>query len=239
MYKGKKIAVVKSCLNEEGKIGKGVKKIPRNIVDEVIVVDDGSTDNTGQEAKEFGATVIKHKKNLGAGAGYCSGYYLALKKGYDVIVEMAGDDQDVAEEIPRLLDPIIDKNYDYVHGSRWLKGGKIINQPWHRTIMTQVYSILFSIFCGKKVTDATNGFRAFKSEILKDEEIDLKQKWLNGYEMEPYFLYKVLTLGYKHAEVPVTKVYHKKFGKSTKMIPFKSWWEIFRPVLFLKLRIKK
>ncbi|UCB56949.1 MAG: glycosyltransferase family 2 protein [Candidatus Omnitrophota bacterium] len=239
MYKGKKIIVVMSSLNEEAKIANGVRRVPRDFVDEVVVVDDGSTDNTARQAELAGASVIRHKSNLGAGAGYRSGYFYGFEKGYDIIVELAGDDQDDPKEIPRLLDPIIDEGYDYVHGSRWLKGGVRINHPLYRIIATKFYSFLFRILIGFPSTDATNGFRAFRAQILKNKNIDLWQNWLNKYELEPYFFAKVVKNGYKIKEVPVTKEYHSEKKGYTKMIPIFSWWSILRPIILLRLGIKK
>ena len=239
MYKGKKIIVVMSSLNEEGKIGSGVRKVPKELVDEVVVIDDGSTDNTAREAELAGATVIRHKKNLGAGAGYRAGYFYGLNRGYDIIVELAGDDQDDPLEITKLLDEIIDRGYDYVHGSRWIKGGVRVNHPFYRVVTTKIYALLFRILIGFSATDATNGFRAFKAQILRDQNINLWQNWLNRYELEPYFFAKVVLNNYKVKEVPVTKVYHTAKKGYTKMIPIRDWWSILRPIILLKLGIKK
>ena len=238
MYKSHRIAVVMPCYNEAGKIGRGIKKVPMDIVDEVIIVDDGSTDGTAKEAKEAGATVIRHEVNQGVGAGIRAGFSYALQRGYDVISLMAGDDQDVPTEINRLLDKIIDEGYDYVHGSRWLKDGVRIKHPYHRSVFTRLYSVIFHILFGFHTTDATNGFRAFKAKILLDPAIRLDQEWLDKYELEPYFLVQVVRNKYKIAEVPVTKVYHEKQVGNTKMIPFKSWWSIFRPLVLLKLGLR-
>jgi len=242
MYKRKKIALVMACLNEAEKIGNSIKKIKKNckgIVDEIIVVDDGSTDLTFKEAKKAGATVIKHKKNLGAGAAYRTGYFYSLKKGYDITVELAGDDQDDPKDVKKIVESIVDYGFDYVHGSRWIKGGRTVNHPLTRSFLTKLYSFIFRIFTGFPATDATNGIRGFKTEILKNPKIKLNQEWLNKYELEPYFFYKVIQLGYKIKEVPVTKFYHKKMRSNTKMIPFKSWWSILRPLIYLKFKIKE
>lgn len=240
MYKGKSVIAVLACYNEEGKVGKALAKIPRDVVDEVVVVNDCSHDHTREEAEKGGATVINHERNMGAGAAYRDGYFYGLEKEYDVIVELAGDDQDEPSEIPRLLDVLIDGNYDYTHGSRWLPGGRRINHPFHRYFSTWLYSLIFSFFSGRRVTDGTNGFRAFHSSLLKDPRIRLKQEWLNRYEMEPYFYFKVITLNYRWREVPVTKSYPPARSQGyTKMIPIADWWSILRPVIFLGLRIRQ
>jgi len=240
MYKGKKVLAVLGCLNEEGKIGNTIRKIPGDIVDQVVMVDDGSTDNTAREAAEAGAKVIRHERNMGAGAAYRTGHLYGRDHGFDILVAIAGDDQDLPEEIPRLLDKIIDEGYDYVHGSRWLPGGKRLNHPLSRSFLTKLYSWIFTVLVGRKITDGTNGFRAFKSSILNDKRINLQQDWLDRYEMEPYLYYQVIKLGYKFTEVPVTKYYpEEKAVGFTKMAPFKGWWSIIRPLFLLTLRIKK
>lgn len=239
MYKNHRIAVVMPCLNEEGKIGNGVKKVPRDIVDELIVVDDGSSDGTADEARAAGARVISHPNNRGVGAAIRTGFKDALENGYDIIALMAGDDQDVPAEITRLLDRIIDEGYDYVHGSRWRSGGKRINHPVYRLIFTKIYSWIFSMFFLFHATDGTNGFRAFRANILRDPKINLDQEWLDKYELEPYLFVSVVRGAYKVGEAPVTKIYHEKTVGYTKMIPFKSWWSILRPLVLLRLGIKK
>lgn len=241
MYKRKKIAVVMSCWNEEGKIGLAVTKMRRTcgkLVDAIVVVDDGSTDSTAKEAKKAGAIVIRHAHNAGAGAGHRTGFFWTRDHGMDITVLFAGDDQDDASDIKPLIAKVIDEKYDYVHGSRWLPASRRINHPMERTILTQLYSVLFSFVTGFHATDATNGVRAFRTSILRDSRIRLDQPWLNKYELEPYLFYKVIRLGYKVSELPVTKRYHEKMNRNTKMIPVLSWWSILRPLFLLPLGLK-
>ena len=238
-YRGLCICVVMASWNEEGKVGLGVKAVSKQIVDSVIVVNNGSSDLTSIEAEKAGATVINHPTNLGAGGGYRTGWLYGSQKGFDLIVELAGDNQDVPSEIPRAVDKLIDEDLDYVQGSRWLKGGKRENMTFSRTILTWVYSFLFRVFFRKKITDATNGFRVFKREILDNPKLNLWQDWLLQYEMEPYLLIQTCRAGYRVSEVPVTKRYHDDMKDNTKMVPFKSWWSILRPLFLLSLRLKK
>jgi glycosyltransferase involved in cell wall biosynthesis len=203
-----------------------------------LVVNNGSADSTSKEARDAGAVVIDHPTNLGAGGGYRTGWLYGSVKKFDIIVELAGDNQDVPNEIPRAVDKLIDDNLDYVQGSRWLVGGKRENMTISRTILTWVYSLLFRILFRKKITDATNGFRVFRREVLDNPKLNLWQDWLLQYEMEPYLLIQTCRAGYKVSEVPVTKRYHQKMKDNTKMVPFKSWWSILRPLFLLSLKIK-
>jgi dolichol-phosphate mannosyltransferase len=101
-----------------------------------------------------------------------------------------------------------------------------------------VHPVLFSAFTGRWVTESTNGFRAFRSELLRDSRINLDQSWLDEYELEPYLYYKTITLGYKTAEVACTKVYPPKKIGYTKMKPITGWWSILRPLFLLKTRLR-
>lgn len=235
-----KIIVLIPAFNEAGKISATISKIPKNIVQKILVIDDGSTDKTAQEAEMAGAEVIKQIKNQGVGAAIRTGIDYAIENNYQIIVVMAGDNQDEPNEIPRLIEPLIKKNFVFVQGSRYLPGGRIINQPLFRLITTKLFSFIFRLLTGFNITDGTNGFRAFRTSIFQHPEINLHQKWLNHYELEPYLLYKVVTLKLPIIEVAVTKNYpaQRKIGY-TKMKPIISWWSILRPLFYLKLGIKK
>lgn len=237
-YRGFSLCVVMASWNEAGKIGPGVNAVPRAIVDTVCVVDNGSADGTGEEAQMAGAVVIRHPRNLGAGGGYRTGYVYAHRKKFDLIIELAGDNQDDPADIPRAVDRLIDGHLDYVHGSRWMSGGTRVNMTLSRSWLTRLYSFLFRVLYRFPATDATNGFRVFKSVLLDDPKIKIWQPWLLEYELEPYFFVKVVQLGYKIGEVPVKKIYHPEMKSNTKMVPFKSWYSIMRPLFLIRLGIR-
>ena len=232
-----KIIAVIPAFNEAGKIGRVVDKIPNDIINEVLVIDDGSTDNTATEAKGRGATVISQKKG-GVGSAIRSGIDYALGKKFDIVVILSGDDQHVPVETARVVNPIINDNYDLVQGSRHLPGGKAVGIPLSRKIMTKIYVWIFRVLTRSSISDATNGFRAFKTSIFDNGRINLWQDWLDTYELEPYIIFKAVTLNYKITEVPITILYHKT-GGTTKMKPLSDWWRILRPLLLLALKIKE
>lgn len=238
MYKGRSIQLILPALDEAGKIGKSVERIPRDVVDDIVVVDDGSTDATAEEAWAAGATVISHQTNEGVGAAIRTGIKRAQDNGIDLCGIIAGDDQDDPQEITRLADAIVDGGADFIQGSRYLPGGRQLNQPSSRTYMTRSYSVFFSICARRRITDATNGFKLFRTEITR--EMNLDQDWINRYELEPYLLFTAIKKGFKVREVPVTKFYPEQRAVGyTKMKAYRDWWGISRPMLLLALHIKK
>ena len=238
MYRGHSIQVILPAFNEQGKIGRSVTRIPRDLVDRVVVVDDGSTDDTCAEAEAAGALVLRHAVNRGVGAAIRTGIGQALADGIDLCGILAGDDQDDPEEIVRLTEAIVDRGYDFVQGSRYLAGGRRLNQPVSRTVMTRAYSLTFSLCALRWITDATNGFKLFRSSMCHDIRID--QEWLDRYELEPYLLYQAIRRGFKVCEVPVTKFYPQDRSVGyTKMRASRDWWRISRPLLLLTLRVKR
>ena len=240
MYRGLSIAAVAPVLDEEVHIAAVVRRTPRPLVDEVIVADDGSRDGTANIARGLGATVLSVRQTLGVGAVLRLAYAHARDHGYDVVVTMAGNNKDSPEEIPSLVDPIADGRADFVQGSRFLKkGAGFGDMPFYRRVATRLHPLLFSLVARKWVSESTNGFRAMRGAILKDPRLNLDQSWLDAYELEPYLYLRVIRLGYRTVEVPVTKVYPERRLGQTKMRPFTDWWSILRPLFLLGLGLRK
>lgn len=239
MYRNLKVMGLVPVLDEEKKIGKVIERVPTDVVDLTLVVDDGSTDSSPDVARGEGAKVIELGRTIGVGGALRRGFEYALSEGYDVVVVMAGNNKDFPEEIPLLLDEMIDKGADLVQGSRWLGSADDFGEmPPYRKLATRLHPILFNLISPTKLTDTTNGFRAVKTSLLRDSELDLNQTWLEEYELEVYLLYKAAKLGYKVSEVGVTKKYPPKSLGQTKMRPITGWWSILRPLALLGLRIK-
>ncbi len=240
MYRDLRVLAIAPVLDERLKIDKVVERVPSDVVDETLVVDDGSTDGSPEVARSRGATVIELGETLGVGAAIRRGYRYALDNAYDVAVVMAGNNKDSPEEIPLLLDPIAAGEADLVQGSRWLADSEDFGEmPFYRRMATKLHPLLFRLISPAALTDTTNGFRAVRVAILRDDELNLDQRWLDEYELEVYLLYKTAKLGYRITEVPVTKRYPPKELGQTKMRPIVGWWSILRPLFLLGLGLKK
>jgi dolichol-phosphate mannosyltransferase len=225
------------ALDESGKVGRLLARFDPRVVEQVVVVDDGSTDGTAEEARDAGAHVISHERRRGVGAAIRTGIDFALEHGFEVVVVMGGDDQDDPAEIPHLLAPLERREADLVQGSRRLGGRRTVDMPLFRLVTTKGYSLLFRLLTGFPSTDATNGFRAFSTDLVRDQRIRLHQDWLDTYELEPYLLYQAIRYGWRVREAPVTKRYHRDLGYS-KMLPGRDWWRLLRPILFLRLGVR-
>lgn len=235
-----RVLCIAPAWNEGERIKRVVEAVPSEIVETMVVVDDGSTDETGRFAASAGAVVLGDGRNRGVGAAIRSGIDYARANGYDIVVIVSGGGKTPPAQIPRLLAPILAGEAELVQGSRYREGGEIVRMPLRRRLGTRAYTLLFSLFCGRRVTDASSGFRAIKLTLFDDERINLHQPWLDRYELEPYLLFKALRLRHAVVEVPVTIAYPQTDGIAyTKMRALVDWWKIFRPILFLGLGIKK
>jgi dolichol-phosphate mannosyltransferase len=240
----KKIAII-PVYNDTCNIVKVLAKFSDEIVDEICLVVDCATeeepDEIGKAAEKVRTPVHIINNNEKKGVGYAirEGVEYALDNGYDVAVVMAGNKKDDPREIPRLLYPILKEGCDYVQGSRFLPGGKRVKNPFLRGVFSRIYPFIWTLCTDIRCTDVTNGFRAYKLSIFSKKRINIWQDWLDDYELEYYVHYKVLTLGYKTREVPVSKIYpYRHRGGYSNISPFRDWWKIVGPLVYLKLGVR-
>ncbi|MBI5507365.1 MAG: glycosyltransferase family 2 protein [Deltaproteobacteria bacterium] len=236
-----RVAVVTPAYNEAPKVRPSLEALVAAKLGDVFAVNDGSKDGTGEVmASVAGVTVLHHAERRGVGAALRTGFARALEGGYDIVAVSSCVGKSRPEDVARLVDAVVSGGWDFVQGSRYLAGGAGVNMPAHRSLGTRGYSALFSLFAGHAVTDGSSGIRAVRAALLRDPRLDLDQAWLDTYELEPYLYYKALTLGFKVTELPISILYPADRKASyTKMRMVSDWWRISRPLLFLRLGLRR
>jgi dolichol-phosphate mannosyltransferase len=232
------VGVVIPAYNEARSLERILPRIPRDLCDLVVVVNDGSTDDTSSASRKLGATVIDRAVRGGPGPAIRDGLDFLRAEGFDAAAVMASNGKHDPAQLPDLIRPLAEENLDLVRGSRHLDGGGHVNIPWHRLFMIQVFTVLFSSLVGQRVTDATGGYQAYRLRILNDPRVDLHQPWLGRYEVETYLFAKTLLCGYHWKEVPIRITYGER-GPYTRARAVVDWWGYFRPVLLLRLGLKR
>ena len=161
------ILIIIPAYNEGSRIGEVIGRVRESQPDvDVLVVNDGSRDNTVMVASEAGAQVVSHPFNLGYGVAIQTGYKFALAKGYDFVVQIDGDGQHDPACIPALLAPVMAGETDFVLGSRFL-GGASYEPSLARRIGMAFFRWLVSSLIGQNITDSTSGFQAFNRQVIR------------------------------------------------------------------------
>ncbi len=220
---GRVLAII-PCLNEEATIGSTVLRTKR-YVDEVLVIDDGSKDETKQVAEEAGAIVISHKTNKGKAAGIKTGFNYMLENKFDYLVTLDGDGQHNPCEIPALLGALYGGRADISLGVRW---GDTTEMPRWRKVGKRVLDIATSTGSGGVVTDSQCGFRAFNYEAVKGIYTRLKG---DSFIVESEQLIRANELGLKIVDTRVSCRYDH-LDTSTKN-PTSHGFSVLRAVIYL------
>ena len=174
----------------------------------VLIVDDGSPDGTGRIVKSMMETypdalhIVERKGKLGLGTAYIRGFKWAIEHRYDFICEMDADFSHNPKDLVRLRAACIDEKVDVAIGSRYVKGGKCVNWPWDRFILSYGASWYVKMITWMPVNDPTAGFVCYRREVL--EALDLDAIRFIGYAFQIEMKYAARTLGYKLTEVPIT-----------------------------------
>lgn len=174
----------------------------------LLVADDNSPDGTGRIADELAegddhVHVLHRSRKQGLGAAYIAGFQWGLREGYDVIVEMDADGSHQPEELHKLLDAVAD-GADLAIGSRWVPGGKVVNWPAHRELLSRGANTYVRVMLGIPVRDATAGFRAYRAATL--EKIGLDAVESQGYCFQVDLTLRTVRHGLRVTEVPITFV---------------------------------
>lgn len=163
-----KLVVIIPALNEEASISSVISAIPKNFSGadtiEILVIDDGSTDNTAAIAEKAGAKVISHGTNRGVGAAFLTGIEAALQEGADLIVNMDGDGQFDPSTIPMLAEPILSGKADFVTCTRFANKKDTPKMPWIKKTGNLMVAKLVNVLTGGKFTDVSCGFRAYSRD---------------------------------------------------------------------------
>ncbi len=227
-----------------------IKKVLNELITEqkkekfdVIIVDDGSSDGTKEYcesiAKKNKWQMIKHEKNMGVGRSLKDIANYAKENHYDVITSMSANGKTDPKQLKRMYEPVLNEGYDYVKGSRRIKGGESQNLPTFRKIAIPIFSFFVSVLMFRKITDVTCLINAMRVDVLDDPDINIDQEWLDRYEYEYYVLYYVLKKKKKFKEVPMSINYPVEKKNYSKIKPFSGWWSMIRPWFLLRFHIKR
>jgi len=207
MYKDKNICVILPAYNEEAKIGDTIEAIP-DYVDHVIVVDDGSHDNTSNVAHGKGAKVCRHARNRGVGAAFNTGMRAALEFDTDIMVNIDADGQFNPQDITKLIEPMIAGEADFVTASRFKESDLYPDMSKVKFWGNKLMSFIISKMTGQKFYDVSCGFRAYSRNALLQ---------LNLFGDFTYTQESFLNFAFKNVailEVPVGVMGRRKHGKS-------------------------
>ena len=196
-----RIAILIPAYNEADNVGSVLERLPGEVCGAptaVLVVDDGSRDGTGEAARAHGAIVARHAVNRGGGAALRTGYRLLSESGARIVVTIDADGQHLPEEMPRLVQPVLDGEVAVAHGSRVL-GEAERNHP-AREAGIVFFNRVVSLITRTHVTDCSNGYRAVRADVLPT--LALRQEQFHTSE----FLIEAIKRGIPAKEVPVTVV---------------------------------
>lgn len=214
MIEGKVIAVVLPAYNAEKTLSRTFYEIPLDIVDFVVLTDDGSIDNTLQIANELKIQhIISHDKNLGYGANQKSCYNKCLEQGADIIVMLHPDYQYTPKLIHSMCYLITNGLYEVVLGSRILGKGAIKGgMPFYRYFFNRILTFIQNILMNQKISEYHTGYRAYSREVL--EQIDYNSN-SNDFVFDNQILAQSIYLGYSIAEISCPTIYFKEASSIT------------------------
>ncbi|MDO9465553.1 MAG: glycosyltransferase family 2 protein [bacterium] len=208
------------CFNEEEHICNLIKDI-KKIVKDVMVVDDGSTDDTSQRALDGGAIVIKHVSNQGKGAALRTGFSYIERKRFSALITMDADRQHDYTELPKFIEEFKKNSADIVVGNRM---SDTRNMPFVRLCTNRITSFFTSLFLSCRISDTQSGYRLIRTEVLKNINL-----LTSNFETESEVLIKAGRKGFRIKEIPIKTVYLP--NARSKIRPLKDTLKFIRLIL--------
>lgn len=220
MIEGKKIIVVMPAYNAEKTLEQTYREIPFNIVDEVILVDDFSNDDTFNKAKELGVdAIIRHQKNSGYGGNQKTCYKEALKRGADIVVMLHPDYQYTPLLLEAMIYPIVRGLYPVMLGSRILGNGALKGgMPYYKYFFNRLLTFTQNLLMGQKLAEYHTGYRAFSREVLESLPLENNS---DDFVFDNEMLGQVFYFGFSVGEVTCPTKYFEEassinFSRSVK-----------------------
>ncbi|MEN3537384.1 polyprenol monophosphomannose synthase [Microbispora sp. ZYX-F-249] len=225
-----RVLVIVPTYNERENLPMITRRLREALPDvHLLVADDNSPDGTGRIADELAETddhvhVLHRTSKQGLGAAYIAGFRWGLAEGYDVLVEMDADGSHQPEELHKLLDAVTD-GADLAIGSRWVPGGKTVNWPFSRELLSRGANTYVRLVLGIPVRDATAGFRAYRAATL--EKIGLDDVESQGYCFQVDLTLRTVRQGLRVREMPITFV-ERTVGSSkmSRRIIIEAFWRV-------------
>lgn len=238
--KTKDYVVLIPIINEGERIKRELERAKKHKVSsyaDIVICDGGSTDGCTEERvlKNLEVNTLLVKQDAGKqGAQLRMGIWWALQRGYQGIITIDGNDKDSIEDVPHFIEKL-KEGYDFIQGSRFIKGGKAINTPWIRNVSVRlIHAPVISLTAGQRFTDTTNAYRAYSARYLSDERVKPLRDIFMTYELLAYLSVRATQLGFRACEIPVTRAYPKEGKTPTKISFFKGNSELMK-ILFMNL----
>ena len=232
--KTKDYVILIPIINEGDRIHKELQRAKDHNVSsyaDIVICDGGSSDGcTAEEIlKSLDVNTLLVKQDIGKqGAQLRMGIWWALERGYKGIVTIDGNNKDSIEDIPKFIEKL-EQGYDFVQGSRFIKGGHAVNTPFVRTIAVRlIHAPVISLTAHQHFTDTTSAYRAYSRSYLEDERVQPLRDVFMTYELLAFLSVRATQIGMKACEVPVTRAYPKKGKTPTKISFFKGNSELMK-----------
>ncbi|PIU41102.1 MAG: hypothetical protein COS99_07130 [Candidatus Omnitrophica bacterium CG07_land_8_20_14_0_80_42_15] len=207
-YKSR-VIVVMPAYNAATTLSKTYNDVPKEYVDEIILVDDASQDDTVEVAKKLNLKVLKHSKNKGYGGNQKTCYTEALKEGADIVVLLHPDYQYDPRIIPDLIKPIKEGNADVVFASRMLKKPEVRKMPLYKYISNKTLTSMENLILGTKYSEFHTGYRAYSRKALKSVSFTLNS---NNFVFDNEIIVQLHNKGFQIKEIPVETRYGKDYS---------------------------